>query len=80
MPNEDEIFPYVRRIGEVFEGKYVINDNSEWLEESCSTPSKLESLLDRVERLILRGVMLLDNWESEKLRIYDKYGIKPYLL
>ena len=80
LPEEDEIFPYVRRIGEVFEGRYTINNHTEWLEESCSTPSELEAVLDRVEKLDLREFMLPDNWESEKIRIYETYGMKPGLL
>lgn len=80
LPEPDEEFPYVKRIGEVFEGKYIYNGISEWLEGSVSTPQELEKLLDRVEKLDLRGFMFPPNWESEKKRIYEKYGIKPPLL
>jgi uroporphyrinogen decarboxylase len=80
LPEEDEVFPYVKRIGEVFEGKYTINNNSEWLVGSCNTPFELEALLDRIDRLDLREFMLPSNWESEKTRIYEKYGRKPSLL
>lgn len=48
LPELDSIFPYVRRIGEVFEGKYVHNTVAEWLEGSSSTPSELEKVLDRI--------------------------------
>lgn len=77
FPEPDEVFPYVRRIGEVFEGRYIINEHSEWLEGTCSTPRELDALLDRVERMNLRDFMLPENWESEKRRIFEKYGRRP---
>ncbi|HOQ07881.1 MAG TPA: uroporphyrinogen decarboxylase family protein [Clostridiales bacterium] len=80
LPEPDAEFPYVKRIGEVFEGKYIHNGVAEWLEGSVSTPQELEKLLDRVEKLDLREFMLPPDWESEKKRIYEKYGIKPPLL
>ena len=80
LPEPDAEFPYVKRIGEVFEGKYIHNGVAEWLEGTVSTPAELEKLLDRVEKLNLREFMLPPNWESEKKRIYEKYGIKPPLL
>lgn len=80
LPEPDTEFPYIKRIGEVFEGKYIHNGVAEWLEGTVSTPQELEKLLDRVEKLDLREFMLPPNWESEKKRIYEKYGIKPPLL
>jgi uroporphyrinogen decarboxylase len=80
LPEPDEIFPNIKRIGEVFEGKYLINENAEWLEGSCSTSGELEALLNRVEKMDLREFILPGNWEAEKKRIYDKYGKKPALL
>lgn len=80
IQESDAQFPNVRRIGEVFEGKYIHNGISEWLESSCTTPKELESLLDRVEKINLHEFMLPPAWESEKKRIYEKYGKKPELL
>lgn len=80
FPEPDSLFPPIRRIGEVFGGKYLTNEHSEWLEGSCSTPGELEHILDRVEKLELREFMLPPNWETEKKRIYEKYGAKPKLL
>lgn len=81
LPMEDETFPYVKRIGEVFEGTYTIGyKTGEWLHGSANTPRELEKLLDRIDRLDLREFMLPSNWESEKNRIYEKYGKKPGLL
>lgn len=77
LPEPDAVFPYIKRIGEVFEGKYIQNEVSEWLEGSASTPPELEKLLDRVDKLDLREFILPKDWESEKKRISEKYGIKP---
>ncbi len=77
LPEPDSLFPYVRRIGEVFEGKYVHNAVAEWLEGSTSTPSELEKLLDRIDKLDLRQFILPPDWESEKKRIYESFGLKP---
>jgi uroporphyrinogen decarboxylase len=80
IPTKEEIFPYIKRIGEVFEGTYTMNNNTgEWLKGKVSTPEELEKLLDRVDKLDLREFMLPSNWESEKKRIYEKYGKKPSL-
>ncbi|WP_094548264.1 uroporphyrinogen decarboxylase family protein [Petroclostridium xylanilyticum] len=80
FPEPDAVFPPIRRIGEVFEGRYVYNGISEWLEGSCNTPKELEKMLDHVEKLNLREFILPPNWESEKKRIYEKYGKKPELM
>lgn len=76
-PMPDECFPYVKRIGEVFGGRYEYRYESEWLTESANTPEELETLLDRVDKLDLREFMLPENWESEKKRIFEAYGLKP---
>jgi uroporphyrinogen decarboxylase len=77
LPEPDSEFPYVKRIGEVFEGKYVHNDIAEWLEQSVNSPAELEALLDRVDKLDLREFILPPDWEKEKKRIFEKYGIRP---
>ena len=74
---EDAAFPYVRRIGEVFGGEYIYQHDTEWLTQSVSEPEELEALLDRIDQLDIRAFMLPDNWESEKKRIYETYGLKP---
>ncbi|NMA65697.1 MAG: hypothetical protein GX957_05570 [Clostridiaceae bacterium] len=79
IPEEDEIFPAYRQIGEVFGGKYVFDGNVEWLMESCSTPQELEKILDRIDRMDIRSFILPENWESEKKRIFEKCGRKPSL-
>jgi uroporphyrinogen decarboxylase len=79
FPLPDEKFPEIRGIGEVFGGKYFFNGQAVWLEGTCKTPPELEKLLDRIEKTDLRSFILPDNWESEKRRIFEIYGIKPEL-
>ena len=81
IPLEDEKFPCIKRIGEVFEGTYGAGYmTGEWLHGNVTTPAELEKLLDRLNKLNLREFMLPSNWESEKKRIYEKYGKKPGIL
>jgi uroporphyrinogen decarboxylase len=75
-PREDN-FPEIRRIGEVFDGEYLFDGNSEWLKGNCETPKELEKLLDKIDAMDLRSFVLPGNWESEKKRIYEKTGKKP---
>lgn len=79
FPEPDSQFPEIRQIGEVFEGKYEFNGQTTWLHGSCSTPQELEKMLKRVEKLDIRSFILPENWESEKKRIFEKYGKKPQL-
>lgn len=76
-PMEDEIFPEIKKIGEVFEGRYLANEYSIWLEGSVKTTSELNKLLDRVEKKNIRDFILPGNWHTEKKRIFEKYGTKP---
>lgn len=80
LPDPRSEFPYVKRIGEVFGGKYIYQNDTEWLTQSVNTPEDLEKLLDRVENIDLRAFMLPDNWHSEKKRIYEEFGIRPPLM
>lgn len=77
LPAPDEIFPPLRKIGEVFGGRYVTAGGTEWLLASCSSPQELERMLDRVERLDLRSFVLPPDWEAEKRRIFETYGKRP---
>jgi uroporphyrinogen decarboxylase len=78
-PAEDERFPEIRQIGEVFGGRYFFNGQAIWLEGSCSTPGELEAMLDDVDKLDLREFILPPNWESEKKRLFEQYGKRPPL-
>ncbi len=77
LPDPRSEFPYVKRIGEVFGGQYIYENDTEWLTQSVNTPEELEALLDRVDKLDIREFMLPANWESEKKRIYEEFGTKP---
>ena len=77
---EDSNFPYVKRIGEVFGGKYIWFNHTEWLEKGVNSYQELEKILDKVETMDFRDFMLPDNWESEKKRIYEIYGRKPSVM
>jgi uroporphyrinogen decarboxylase len=79
LPEPDEVFPRIRGIGEIFGGKYSIRGDSVWLDGSCATPAELERVLDGVDRLDIGDFILPENWESEKKRIYERYGAKPPL-
>ena len=74
---EDARLPYVKRIGEVFGGEYIMHNQTEWLKESIPDAEALEKVLDRVEKMDLREFMLPKNWEAEKKRVYETYGVKP---
>ena len=76
----DAAFPYVKRIGEVFGSRYEYINHSEWLHRCAETPEAVEKMLDRVEKLDIRQFMLPSNWESEKKRIFEKYGKRPPLM
>lgn len=81
FPIEDEIFPEIKRIGEVFEGTYEKGyKTGEWLHSSIKTPDELEKMLERVDKLDLREFMFPSNWEKEKKRIFERYGKKPGIL
>lgn len=77
---EDARLPAVRRIGEVFGGQYIYHNQTEWLTQSVRSNRELEALLDRVDALDLRAFMLPADWECEKRRVYETYGVRPGLM
>ena len=80
LPPEDAAFPYVKRIGEVFGGCYMIVNHTEWLEKRIFDSKQLEKTLERIEKMDMRAFMLPDNWNLEKRRIYETYGVRPPLM
>jgi len=81
FPTADMQFPNVKQIGEVFEGTYESAPfTGQWLHSPINTPKTLEQMLDRVDKLNLEEFMYPKNWESEKTRIFEKYGKKPGVL
>ncbi|MBE6930582.1 MAG: hypothetical protein E7463_09910 [Ruminococcaceae bacterium] len=78
VPPADSIFPAFRQIGEVFGGKYVFDGQTTWLMSTLDgDEDALEKKLDEIDRMDLRSFILPPNWESEKKRIYETYGLKP---
>jgi uroporphyrinogen decarboxylase len=80
FPPQDANLPAVKRIGEVFGGQYIYHNETEWLTRSVHSYNELETLLDQVERKDLRAFMLPENWEKEKRRVHECYGIRPALM
>jgi len=76
---KEKQFPEYRRIGEVFGGEYLFDGNSEWLKGNCESPAELEKLLDRIDAMDLRSFILPPDWENEKKRLFENYGVKPSL-
>ena len=77
-PPPDSIFPPYRQIGEVFGGKYTYYPaTGYWLESSIDNEEDLKRTLDRIDSMDIRSFILPENWESEKKRIYEKYGKRP---
>ncbi|MCK9479067.1 MAG: hypothetical protein M0R40_06150 [Firmicutes bacterium] len=80
-PTDDMKFPSTKRIGEVFGGTYELDSKAgEWLHGSAQTPEELEKLLDYIDKLDLYEFMLPDNWETEKKRLFEEYGLRPPLM
>jgi len=77
FPADEHKFPEIKRIGEVFGGRYEITGGSEWLESDIKTYRQLEQQLDKIDKTDLREFILPHNWESECKRIYEEVGIKP---
>ncbi len=77
FPPEDASFPEIRRIGEAFGGRYLYHNHTEWLEGDAPDEKALEKILNRVETMDFRAFMLPVNWESEKKRIFETYGLMP---
>ena len=74
---DDAKLPYVKRIGEVFGGEYIMHNNTEWLKEGIADAEALEKTLERVEKMDIREFILPANWEAEKKRVYETYGVRP---
>ncbi|HBQ64204.1 MAG TPA: hypothetical protein DD727_04630 [Clostridiales bacterium] len=74
---EDARFPGIRQAGEIFKGKYTQYNGTLWLSSEMQTPRDLERTLDEADRINTREFILPRNWESEKKRIFEKYGIRP---
>jgi uroporphyrinogen decarboxylase len=76
-PSKLNIFPAFKRVGDIFEGRYFINNYVEWLEGNASTPEELEALLDRVEKLDLESFIIPPDWDKRCKEIYEETGLSP---
>lgn len=79
LPTADMELPAVVGIHEIFGGHYVQHGGSMWLEPCCDFPESLRAVLDRVDerRHDLHRWLLPPNWDQEKRRVYETYGILP---
>ena len=73
-----EKFPAIKLHGEVLGGQYIYKSDMYWLESDIKTPQALEKMLDNVDRMNLREFILPPNWESEKKRIFEETGERPW--
>ena len=76
----DSHLPAVKRIGEVFGGKYTWYNDTEWLESGIATPQELEAQLNKIEKMSLtdlREFMLPADWEEQCRIKFEKYGTRP---
>ena len=73
----DSHLPAIRRIGEVFGGRYIWQSDTEWLESDIKTPKALEKQLDKIDGTDLREFMLPEDWEKACKIKYEKYGTLP---
>ena len=77
FPPDEHKFPQIKRIGEVFGGRYIINGGTEWLESDIKSPAQLECRLDEIDKMDIRGFILPSDWDVRCKELYENYGIKP---
>ena len=79
FPPEDAAFPATGDFTTLFEARQVERGGAMWLESDIRTPQELSAVLDRVEARLsnLRDALLPANWEAEKHRIFETYGLRP---
>ena len=73
----DSRLPMLKQIGEIFGGRYVFDGQTVWLEGTMKDEFDLEKKLDEIDKADMRSIILPANWESEKKRVFEKYGRKP---
>ncbi len=77
-PPEEDRYPGVKMLHDVFEAKNIWHQGSWWLQQSANTEDELKALLDRVESRDIRKFILPEGWEEAKKRLLPR-GIKPGL-
>ena len=76
-PSRFADFTKIKRIGEIFGGRYFYSGGSEYLEGSVKTPSDLEKLLDRVEKTDIADFVFPPDFDKHLKEITEKTGLKP---
>ena len=76
-PSKYSVFPQLKRIGEIFGGRYFYRGGSEYLEGYVQTASDLEKLLDKVEKTDIADFVFPNDWEKQVKQIFEKTGLKP---
>ena len=76
-PSRYEVFPKIKRIGDVFGGRYFYKGGSEYLEGSVETVSDLEKLLNNVEKMDIPDFIFPSGWDKNIKDIHEKTGLKP---
>lgn len=74
---EDAKLPAIKQIGEIFGGSYDYVAGTLWLHSDICSESQLEKQLDKIDKMNFEEFVLPVNWESEKRRIFETYGLKP---
>ena len=69
--------PEIKRIGEVFGGRYTWFNDTEWLESGINGPKALEARLDMIDKLDLRAFILPRDWEEQCKIKFERYGARP---
>ncbi len=71
-------YPPVGALHDVFEAQNVWQAGSWWLHQSAHNEEELKALLDRVEEMDIRSVILPDGWDEAKERL-TALGVKSPL-
>ena len=77
IPPDEHMFPKTKRIGEVFGGRYIIHNATEWLESDIKTYKQLENRLDEIEKMDLREYILPLQWDKQCKKLFEEFGVKP---
>ena len=76
-PGKRDAFPEIKRIGEIFGGRYFYKDGAEYLEGSVESAKDLEKLLDEVEKKDVWNFYFPADWDQKLKEIFEKTGLKP---
>ncbi len=76
---KEKRFPAPKWLAEVFEGRYVWNAGSWWLEPAAENEEELKNLLDRVEQRLadLRDVILPEGWDDKRDELLAEGAMPP---